>query len=596
MLPGARRRLSFWGGWLLLVAPGLPGQLTPGSITSIAGTGANGYSGDGGAATSAQMEVAYDTAADAWGNVYLADSWNHRIRKISPDGTIGVFAGNGTPGFSGDGGAAVSASLNFPRGLAVDAWGNVFVSDSGNGVIRKIQTDGVIRTFAGNGKTGDQGDGGPAIQASLRVPRGLAVDARGNLYIADSFNFRVRKVTPDGKISTVAGNGRLGNFGDGGPATQANLGIVHSIAADYQGNLYLSDTDYHCVRRVSSDGVIQTIAGTGQAGLAGDGGPAAAAALSFPHGLAIDQLGNLFVADSGNHRIRAVNKDGFISTVIGTGEPGFGGDQGPAAQALVDNPYGLASDPRGNVYVTDLLSYRVRKARFESLHDNPIIVSQSVVDGASFRHQISPGGLISVFGANFGYQPLPSLDVPLPPSIGGTSLIINGKPAPLIFVSPGQLNAQLPWEAPSSIDLKVNFGGLESDTIAVPVSASTPAIFLWGDGRAVAQNQDYTLNTAANRAPRGSVIMVYATGLGPVSPRLDDGAAAPLSPLTQTSGITSAWVGGVSAKVWFSGMTSGFVGLWQVNVEIPLGSPAGDVPVKISVDGSDSNEGMISVP
>ncbi|MCC6862802.1 MAG: hypothetical protein IT158_29780 [Bryobacterales bacterium] len=581
---------------VLFFAARLIAQLPPGFIDSIAGTGASGYSGDGGSATGARIEVAYDVAADAWGNLYLADTWNHRIRKIAPDGVITVFAGNGAQGFSGDGSPAVSAMLNFPRGLAVDAWGNVFLSDSGNGVIRKVDRKGIIQTVAGNRQTGDEGDGGQALKASFRVPRGLAADVRGNLYIADTFSSRIRRVAPDGVISTVAGNGRLGYLGDGGPATQANLGLAHSLAVDHEGTLYFSDTFFHCVRRVRSDGIIETAAGTGQPGFSGDGGPATAAQVNMPRGLALDLHGRLYIADSGNNRIRMIGSDGVMSTVIGSGSRGYAGDQGPAGQGLVDTPYGLAADPRGNVYVADLLNYRVRKARFEPLLERPSLTAQAVLNAASYRAEISPGGLISLFGENFGYRQLSFAVAPLAPSLGGTSVIVNGSPVPMLFVSPAQINAQLPWAAPSSVDVKVSFGGVESDTVAVPVSTASPGILLWGANRAVVQNADYTLNTPSAPAARGSVVVLYASGLGAVSPVPGDGAVSPASPLAETAGRTTAQIGAIPATVRFSGMTPGYIGLWQVNIQIPSNAPAGDgVPVKIAVGGSESNEALISV-
>ncbi len=322
-------------------------------ITTVAGTGINGYSTGGGIAAAAQIELAYSVAADAIGNIYIADSWNHRIRKITPEGSIQDFAGNGTKGYSGDNGPAISATMNLPRGLAVDASGNVYVSDSGNNVIRKIQTNGVIQTIVGNGQMGDQGDGGPASQASLRTPRGLAVDASGNLYIADSFNARIRKVATNGIISTFAGTGQFPSSGDGSSAAGADIGFVYALALDAKGNLFFSDTYNHCIRRVSSGGVINTIAGTGRAGFSGDGGLATAAALYLPRGLSLDATGNLFFADSGNNRIRKISPDGAISTVVG---------DGTATPAQLNNPASVTIGAAGNLFIADSLNYRIRKA------------------------------------------------------------------------------------------------------------------------------------------------------------------------------------------------------------------------------------------
>ena len=304
------------------------------------------------------------------GNVYIADSNSARVRKVSPGGTISTFAGTGTPGFSGDGGPATSAKLAFPGGVAVDGKGNVYIAEGGR--VRKVSRGGTITTIAGTGKLGgSSGNGGPATKARLDAPDGVAVDGQGNVYIVESnpqhdgdpVSGIVRKVNRRGTITRFAGTGRggLGLSGDGGPATSAQLRYVEGVAVDGQGNVYIADRGSARVRKVSRGGTITTIAGTGDYGFSGDGGPATSARLDSPHGVAVDGKGNLYIADLGNQRVRKVSRGGTITTIAGTGNYGFSGDGGPATSARLYNPYGVAVDGRGNVYIADHLNSRVRK-------------------------------------------------------------------------------------------------------------------------------------------------------------------------------------------------------------------------------------------
>ncbi len=334
-----------------------------GTINTIAGNGLFKFPTDGVPATNSFLRNAPDVAVDAAGNLYIAQPDNHRVRKVRPDGIITTVAGSGVSRFSGDGGPATSASLAFPLGVAVDAAGNLYIADSGNSRVRRVSLSGVISTVAGNGNFGFSGDAGPATSASLADPQGVAVDVAGNLYIVDRGNQRIRKVSPGGVISTVAGNGIAGFSGDGGPATGASLRLAFrsSVAADAAGNLYIADTDNRRIRKVSPDGIITTVAGDGVARYAGDGGPAVSASLSDAHGLAVDAAGNLYIADTGNQRIRKVSPDGTIGTVAGGGRFGFSGDGGLATSASVRGPHGVAVDAAGNLYIADTFNERIRK-------------------------------------------------------------------------------------------------------------------------------------------------------------------------------------------------------------------------------------------
>lgn len=332
-----------------------------GQVSPVAGTRRSGFSGDGGPATAAQLRDPTALALDARGNLYIADTGNHRIRRVAPDGTVTTVAGSGTPGFSGDGGPATAAALLRPEGVTVDATGNLFIADTGNQRIRKVTLSGRISTVAGSGQYGYGGDGGPATGARLYQPAGLAAGADGSVYVADQSNHRIRRLGPDGQMTTVAGTGDPGFGGDGGPALQAEVSGATGLAAGPDGSLYVADTNNHRIRRVAPDGVVSTLAGDASPGFRGDGGPAAMARLRYPRAVALDASGNLYVADTGNQRIRRIAPDGTITTVAGSGEAGLAGDGGPATGARLQDPQAVAAGADGRVYIADTGNHRIRE-------------------------------------------------------------------------------------------------------------------------------------------------------------------------------------------------------------------------------------------
>jgi trimeric autotransporter adhesin len=334
-----------------------------GIITTVAGTGSSGSSGDGGPATSAQLLFPYGAAVDSAGNLFIADSDNHRIRKVSTSGIITTVAGTGSAGFSGNGGQATSAQLYYPDWIVVDSAGNLYIADSYNSCIRKVSASGIITTVAGTGSSdGYSGDGGPATSAELYWPEGVALDSAGNLFIADSGNSCIRKVSTSGIISTVAGTGSsIGYSGDGGQATSAQFNYPYGVNVDSAGNLFIVDTWNNRIRKVSTSGIITTVAGNGSFGYGGDGGPATSAQINSSYGVAVDSAGNLFIADTYNERIRKVSTSGIIATVAGNGSLGYSGDGGQAAAAELDNPYGVAVDSAGNLFIADTYNHRIRK-------------------------------------------------------------------------------------------------------------------------------------------------------------------------------------------------------------------------------------------
>ncbi|PZF72194.1 NHL domain-containing protein [Taibaiella soli] len=330
-----------------------------GNITIIAGNGAMAFYGDGGPATKAELKLVYGIAIDAAGNIYIGDAGNNRVRKISSSGIITTIAGTGTGGYSGDGGPATSAELNTPSGIAVDLSGNVYVADKSNNRIRKINASGIITTVAGSGTAAFGGDGGAAVAANLNGPLDVKVDAHDNLYISDAVNNRIRKVDASGTITTLVGTGLPIFSGDGGPATLATINNPSCIAIDTAGNLYINDRMNLRTRKVTAAGIISTIAGNGLDGFSGDGGAAPSAQISATEGIAVTPSGNIYIGDG--TRIRKVNTLNVISTVAGNGFSSWSGDGGLALKAQLGEPEGVCFDTSGNMYIADAGNNRIRK-------------------------------------------------------------------------------------------------------------------------------------------------------------------------------------------------------------------------------------------
>ncbi|MBL7692437.1 MAG: T9SS type A sorting domain-containing protein [Flavipsychrobacter sp.] len=333
-------------------------------ITTIAGDGITQYIGDGTPATIFSLAHPEGIYVDNALNVYVADNYNQRIRKITPGGTISTLLGNGTTGYTGDGGLASAATMNKPNGIVLDTAGNMFITEWYNSVVRRVDAStSIITTVAGTGTSGYSGDGGPATSAQLGTPGGVCLDRDNNIYIPDYANHRIRKVNATtGIITTIAGTGTNGYTGDGGPATAATISYPVSICRDLWGNLLWAEYGNNVIRKLNlTTGIISTIAGTGVNGYSGDNGPATAATLGQPNGVFADAAGVVYISEDGNNVIRAVNIAGIIKTIVGTGAYAYTGDGGPATAATIYNPYGVFVDNIGNLYIADAGNSVIRK-------------------------------------------------------------------------------------------------------------------------------------------------------------------------------------------------------------------------------------------
>ena len=576
---------------------------------------------DDGPAASAQLRSPVGVAADREGNLFIADWVGNRIRKVSPGGILTTVAGNGSCGFSGDSGPAANAQLYGPVAVAVDSNGNIFVEEYRNNRIRRVSRDGIITTVAGDGTRGFSGDGGPAAGAHLRVDcdntvcGGIAVDSHGNVFFSDAGNNRVRRISVDGIITTVAGNGSYGFPSDGGQATSTSVSIPRGIAVDSADNLFIAEEGR--IRKVSPDGNITTVAGGipfgVRRGFSGDGGLATNARLSWPVGLAVDTAGNLLIADPGfnfevgdagddpsvDHRIRKVAPDGTITTLAGNGSHGFSGDGGAAMTAAFDGPIGVAVDGRGNVYVADVGNGVIRILRPAT---SSALIG-AVVDAAS-QHAgpISPGKIVVIYGAGLGPSQLIQ-NQPKNGQIGAelsdTTVTFNGIAAPILYTSATQVAAIVPYAISGSTGrVEVSYQGRVSADFSVPVAITAPNVFTLnqaGWGQAAALNAaDGTVNSPVNPVKIRGYISIYATGEGQTTPSGVDGKLAnstPTHPLLQVA----ASVGGIPATVQYAGGVSGQIaGLIQVNIQIPDGvEPGGYVPVVLQVGSASTTPGAV---
>ncbi len=580
--------------------------------TTVAGNGTLGFSGDGAAATSAQLSSPVGLALDGALTLYIADEVNQRLRQVAAaTQAIKTVVGNGTAGYSGDGSGGSTAELNAPMGVVVDSSGNFYIADSANNVIRKVTSSGSVSTIAGDNALGAgfSGDTIAPIDAQLSGPSAVALDAAGNLYIADTANNRVRKVTLTAStpvITTYAGSGGTNFSGDGLPATDASLNAPRGLAFDASGNLYIADSGNHAIRRVSAKtGLISTVAGTGTLGYNGDNIAATSAQLNYPLGVALDSSGNMYIADSQNFRIRKV-VNGIMTTIAGTGHPGYGGDGLYSTSSLFNFPSSVVVDPNGRVFVADSANNVVRLLTpYAALLPPPVINPGGVVSASSFGQftSVAPGGWIEIYGANLAadsrsWNTNDFQGVNAPTSLDGTSVTVGGEPAYVDFIGSQQVNVQVPTDIATGPQKVVMYTGAgQSLPYTIGVEPMQPGLYaptnlnLSGMQYVWAQLSDGSLalpSSASSSAPSrpakpGETMVMYGVGFGPVTPAIPAGQIVQQSQSNKLAEAFHMQFGGVPATVNYAGLAPQAVGLYQFNVVVPNVGAGSAIPVTFTV-------------
>jgi uncharacterized protein (TIGR03437 family) len=578
-------------GNVLEVGGGKLQRLLPNNtlVTIIGGFSFN-FHGDGGPAVNAALNQPTGIAVDAAGNLWIADFLNYRIRKVTANGLISTVAGN-----------TFSDALQTPTAIALDSAGSLYIADRSVNLIRRLPPNGTLQTFAGTGSPGNGGDGGPAVLAQIWGPNGLTIDGFGNVVFSDTGNSRVRKVMPSGSMAPFAGTNVPGYSGNFSSALSAQFTSPTGVCSGPDGAVYIGDTGNHMLRRVSTDGTISAVAGIGFQGYTGDGGPALAARLNAPRGCAVDGIGDIFIADMGNNAIRMVTPDGNISTIAGNGTAGFAGDGGPAAQALLQNPYAVAVDEQGNVYVADTGNNRIRRLTPSIPQLGELDQTLGFANAASLvSGPVAAGSILSIFGSGLG--PLVALTAALQSpttlatQLGETQVLFDNTPAALYYAQDSQINAQVPYETAghTTVKVEVRLNGIAIGSTSIPIAAAAPGLFTWngGTGPAIAVNADGTLNGAATPAPQTSIVIVYGTGGGSTNPTGVDGQ---ISGPHQTPLVlpVSATIGGQPASVTWAGEASGNPGTTEFDVVIPSNAPSGPQAIVVTIAGNSSQNGAL---
>jgi uncharacterized protein (TIGR03437 family) len=590
---GNGRDLAFDpSGNVLQVYAGTLKRLLPNNtLITLVGEVSFSFHGDGGPAVNAALKSPLGVAVDSSGNLWIADFGNYRVRRVMPNGFISTVVGN-----------YLSDNLQTPSGIALDSAGTLYIADRAANQIRRLPVNGTVTAIAGTGDPGNNGDGGPALQAQFHTPNGLTVDGFGNLVVADTGNSRIRKIMPSGLIDAFAGTNVQGYSGNFSSALQAQFIAPTALCTGLGGYVYIADTGNHMLRRVSVDGTISAVAGSGVQGYSGDGGPALNAKMYLPRGCAVDAIGNVYVADSGNNVVRVVTPDGNISTIAGNGTPGFSGDGGAATQALLQTPYAVAVDSQGRVYVADTGNNRIRRLTPTLPLFGELTQSLGWANAASLQSgPVAPGSVVSIFGSGLG--PLSALTGTLQASsiiasqLGDTQVFFDNTPAALFYVQDSQINAQVPFETAgrTTVKMDVRIKGLSVGSTSIPIASAAPGIFTWngGTGLAVAMNgSTLTLNGASTPAPQTSVVIVFGTGGGATNPSGVDGRIPDTHPAALVLPV-SATIGGQPASVPWAGDSSGNPGMTEFDIVVPSNAPSGPQQVVVTIGGISSQPGAL---
>lgn len=584
------------------------------TITTVAGTGVAGFAGDGSAATDAQLNFPQALALSSNGTLYIADLFNRRIRTIGTDGVIRTVAGNGTGGIAGEGGAATAAQMGTSYGVAVDSAGTFYLSDSLNNTIRKVVSAGTITRLAGTGVRAFTGDGGTALDATLNLPTGLAVDASGNLFLADTENNRIRRIGTDGKILTIAGNGTASFRGDGGQAVDASLNHPEAVAVDSAGNVYIADTFNHRIRKVNGDGVILTVAGNGNNTYSGDGVLAASSSLNYPRGVAVGASGDIYIADTFNSRIRQVTENGRIWTIAGRGT--FADttvEGGDAANAEFRFPAGVSAGPNGTVYIADTDNSRIKLL-------TPVVAAPAVFPGGVISlsgfggsARAAQGSWVEIYGEQLaaGTRVWAEEDFVgdmAPTTLGGTTVTVGGQAAFISYVSPGQVNVLIPDSVPVGPQTLVVTTTAGSSTPAVvTVRRTEPGILapvefkkdgtqfaaaFSADASAFIMPQGAIEGVPSHPARPGDTITLYGIGFGNVAPGMPTGEVPRGEARTVLP--VEVFIGGQRAAVAYAGVAPGSLGLYQVNVVVPVVSAGDAVPISIKLGQEEGTQTLFT--
>ncbi len=567
------------------------------NIHTICGNGTAGYAGDGGPDTLAEINFPgfLSFGGSGYGSLFIGDRLNYRVRqlKLGPGGIIFTKAGDGIDGFYGDGGLADTAHMSIPGGVAVDRHNNVYFCDYNNQVVRKVDGAGIITTIAGTaGVTGFFGDGGPATSAKFNYPLGITVDSLGNLFVADQHNNRIRKISTSGIISTVVGTGTSGFSGDLGPATAADISLPNYVRMDSVGNLYITDNGHHRIRKVDAFGIINTIAGNGTLGSSGDGGPATAAELNYPGGIAIDRQGNIFICDCYNNRIRRIDAfTGIISSVAGTGTAGYSGDWGPATAAEVNQPVDVTVDYYNNVYFVDWNNSRIRA--FYS----PLTITCDTVTGLTVSSISSTSANLTwtAVAGSSGYWYVVDMNSASPSVLGsfvaGTTITVTG-------LTPGQ-------NYYAHVLDSCGVGNL-SEWVTVPFSTLSVTACDTVTGLSVSSitNTSATLSWTAVAGSLGYEYIVNTSAAAPATPGTATTATSiPLTGLTAGQSyyahvLDSCAIGNLSAWVTVPFLTlPGTTGVTQITGSLHITAfpnPVTDV-LTIEINGTIRNGAQLIV-